>query len=277
MNRNRWVLHRQSMKSINNLESLREAWNIGACWWNERISRVLKIRFEKSGRCVCNSTQLQYWQPETWPEPPPKMPTQEDKTDDPWQGQWLSAQTQIEIDQNIVRYTFQPLVDTENKNALFLPGDIRYRRTLKVRLVFPLQPDRITAFYVYSMSHLKNVSLRMELGCGIQKQSTMTGALEIFNGYLENITARIGIDSIPKRQTMVGRYGLMIGQRRPGQYFGAAVPLLPGSNDETIVNASFELRHVFVSVDDLKNGPIYVPYFHAYITNATDPVSFQIQ
>ena len=130
---------------------------------------------------------IQYWQ-QSWPETPPRMPTKEDLEDDVWQGKWITAATDVKTSGNSSVYTFKPMTPQENPNAAYLPGSITYRRTLKVRVVYPGKHPSIKSVNVFSVSKEKNSSVRIELVDSKKSNAAIEGSIELFNGSLKSIS-----------------------------------------------------------------------------------------
>ena len=63
--------------------------------------------------CCARAVALQYWF-RNWPYPPPQAPDTEDPVDDPWQGEWITAKTEVSRECVL---TFQLLETSENKRA----------------------------------------------------------------------------------------------------------------------------------------------------------------
>jgi len=256
-------------------ESMRAGWNLGAFWWEERDIRAAEVRFEQPvDEAFAQGIMLQYWH-RIWPESPPEMPAKEDRSDDAWRGEWITAQTAFRIQQNSIRLTFNALTPLENKDAAFLPGEITYRRTLKIRLLFPQKPGAIRSFRVLSTSFEKEVAVRIELGCGLTTGAgQVEGSLEVFNGFIDTLSVWSG-----KKADKIlppNRWQLKLDGRPKGviAHLRAAAPSLSGSNDETIVTVRSTTGTFSFSVDDLENGPINIPTRHAYVAKASDPRTF---
>lgn len=257
-----------------NINPTADSLNIGVFWWDARdIQRIeviynTKVIGERSAFPV-----VQYWH-HTWPEAPPKMPTKEDLEDDPWQGKWIIAATNVEANGNTLIFTFKPLTTQENSNAVYLPGSITYRRTLKVRLLYPDKRQDIKAINVFSAAKEKNSSIRVELGCNKNNNLEFEGTLEIFNGRLKNISSWHwdGKD----KKTGMNSWKVNLNGKTKGIIADiySAGATMPGSNDETVVTLRSSQGTFSFSVNDLEKGPVYVPDFNTYITKSTDPVTF---
>jgi hypothetical protein len=236
----------------------------GLQWAEERDIKEVRLRFAP-GSLPVNAT-VEYWY-HNWPFPPPQMPTIEDPSDDPWQGEWLKAASNVSCGGSECRYTFLPLQDSENPRANSLPG-VDYRRTLKLRLLFASAPV-LEGVKVYSGSVLKPVKVRIELGAGERERYEWKGGVTVYNGQLNGVelwkgSARDTADEMHFRVVTEGSpKGLLVD-------LGAAESSLPGSEDITIVTLETAERTFSFAVPDLKEGPIYVPVFHAYVSLATD-------
>lgn len=249
-------------------------WNIGVCWHQERDIYGLEVVYGQDvSRKFAEGTKVQYWF-RTWPGEPPMWHTIEDNTDDPWQGRWIAANTEVNLDGSRVTYTFRPLAQNENKRADNLPGPVDYRRTLKIRLLYDKEPPRISSLKVYSPTDAKNVSVRIEFGCEKPTNEVIDGQLEIYNGWIGKLTGWgwDSKDSMPARNS----WKIQIGKKPKGVVaeIKAAKPQLPGSNDLTIVTVRSSEGVFSFLVDDLEKGPIYIPAYGAFITRADDPSSF---
>lgn len=251
-------------------------WNIGVCWQEERDVHSIEVVYEAdTSRELAETMRVQYWS-RIWPGEPPAGHTIEDRFDDPWRGKWLTAQTEAKLDGNKVTYRFKPLAKDENERAGNLPEPVDYRRTLKVRLFYDKEPSRIASLKVYSPTEAKNISVRIEFGCGRPASKLIEGRLEIYNGSVERVTGW-GWDS---RDEMAAdqSWKIRAGEEPKGivAEAKAAKPHLPGSNDPTIVTVRSSEGTFSFLVDDLEKGPIYVPTYGVFITRADDPNDFAL-
>ncbi|MBN1507174.1 MAG: hypothetical protein JW955_10035 [Sedimentisphaerales bacterium] len=246
--------------------------SVGVCWQQERDIDSVEVVCSET-QDVAMAAEVQYWS-RTWPGEPPSRHTIEDRFDDPWQGRWLTAQTEAKRDGSRVTYRFKPLTTQENERADNLPEPVEYRRTLKVRLLYEKDPPAIASLKVYSPTEAKIVSVRIEFGCGKPVSKPVKGRLEVFNGYVEKVTGW-GWDG---RDEMVsdGSWRITAGEGAKGVVaeLKTAKPRLPGSNDLTIVTVRSSEGVFSFLVDDLNNGPIYVPAYGVFVTWADDPNRF---
>jgi hypothetical protein len=248
--------------------------DIGIFWWNARdIERIELVHQENGALKDTALPVLQYWQ-DSWPEAPPQMPSKEDLEDDPWQGKWMTAATDVKTKGSTLVYTFKPLTAKENPNAAFLPGVISYRRTLKVRFLYRGKHQPLVSMAVFSVSKEKKNLVRIEFTGNYKNNSTLTGNLEVFNGRLDHIAGW----HWDGRDKKTGSASFSMGESSKPKGIIAAIyaagESLPGSNDETVVTIRSTQGNFSFSLNDVEKGPVYIPSFNTYITFASDPVPF---
>ncbi len=240
-------------------------------WDDERDVREIRARYSAAPP---SDAKIEYWF-RTWPYPPPRMPTMEDPVDDLWQGKWLTAQSVRDCHASECSYTFQPLTEQENPLAKNLPGT-RYRRTLKVRLVYAANEAPVSSLQVFSESKQTPLKVRVELGRGEKGVSEWNGSVEVFNGLLRS--ARPWQFESGDSVDGTNRWHFRAGTRPKGLILDvmASDPAPPGSQDVTIVTVRARAvtangtsdRTFSFDTADLKRGPIDVPAFHAYVSDA---------
>ena len=235
--------------------------------WRE-VHDIHEVRVRFAGTPPAD-LELQYWA-HTWPGPAPQANRIEDPADDPWQGAWLTAQTARDCTAGGCRFAFQPLASAENPRAGNMPG-VRYRRTLKIRIA-SLQPlPAIASFSAFSDAVQKPLSVRIGLGYREKTRVEWSGSIAVDNGILR-LARPWGFDSGDRFQSPA-KWTLVSSEAGKGLLLDliAAAPTLPGSLDCTLVTvratAGGESRTFTFNVDDLKGGPIYVPAFHAWVTD----------
>ena len=240
----------------------------GLQWGESRDIEKVMVHFEPGSKH--EPGVLEYWF-RNWPYSSPRMPSMEDPEDDPWQGKWLKSQARADCQGNVCGYTFAPLTAAENPNADNTPG-VRYRRTLKLRLVFPSDP-RIERVAVFSGSGQVPVKVRIHLGAGETGAHLWVGSVQVYNGSLTSVSPwnLSASDLVKKSQfridTLGTPKGLLVSLLE-------AKPVLPGSNDVTIVTLNAGERTCSFSVPDVEKGPVYIPAFHLYISLASDAKMF---
>ena len=257
-----------------NSNSSADSSDIGIFWWDSRDIERIEVNYDaKKTDNHMVSPVIKYWQ-QSWPETPPQMPSKEDLEDDSWQGQWMTAATEEKVNGDMHVYTFKPLTVQENPNARYLPGPVIYRRTLKVRLVYPGKHQAIKSVQVFSVSKEKSSSIRIELVDSKKNNTPIEGSLEIFNGRIKDISAWHWDNS--DKKTGVQSFRLNLNGKPKGiiaEIYSSAKSL-PGSNDETVITFRSPLRTFSVSIKDIEKSPVYIPYFNAYLTKSTDTAAF---
>jgi hypothetical protein len=248
---------------------------LGVEWREERDVQRIHLSFQDAPP---KDLRIEYWF-HTWPAPPPQMPNIEDQVDDPWQGKWLTAETEGGCHDLECDFTFRPLAGTENPLAKNLPG-VRYRRTLKLRIASGENLPLLPLFAVYSDAVEQPMSLRIALGHGDTKPLRWTGSVRIDNGWLVD-TKPMGFAQGDTFQKVPTRWSFEGAETGKGLLLDiiAAGHTLPGTLDCTLVTvrakAGSEDRSFTFNVDDLSRGPIYIPAAHAYITDASQSAEFR--
>src|SRR5258708_20594762 len=106
------------------------------------------------------------------------MPTIEDPMDDPGQGKWLLAKGAEHCSAGECIYSMEPLAEAENPRAKNLPG-VRYRRTLKIRLVFGTAVPAYKSLQVFSDSTEVPIRINVEF-------AETNPTFRVFNGMLRS-------------------------------------------------------------------------------------------
>ncbi len=219
---------------------LQDASSIGVQWDEERDVREVRVNY---GAGAPSGVAVEYWF-RNWPYDPPKMPTIEDPMDDPWQGKWLRAKAAEYCSGGECIYGMEPIEEAENPRAKNLPG-VRYRRTLKVRLVFPGSVPAYKSLRVFSDSTEAPIKINVE-------SAEANTSFRVFNGMLRSA----------KPEGTSGKFVLDV---------MASHPAPAGSHDITIVTVASPARTFSFSVEDLRNGPIRIPDFHARVALVGQP------
>jgi len=240
----------------------------GLQWAEERDISDVRVHFRAGSQP--QPAVFEYWF-RNWPYPPPHMPTIEDPVDDPWQGEWLKAVTQPDCEGATCKYTFAPLAASENPLAKNLPG-LKYRRTLKLRLVFDSQPA-LERVEVFSGSTEKRMEVRLQLGAAETAAHTWDGSLRIYNGRLESVRVW---NPAPGDAADAKNFHIITNGSPKGLllWLVATEPSLPGSNDVSLVTLRSGDRTFSFATPELQKGPVYVPDFHVYATLQSDAQPF---
>jgi len=116
--------------------------------------------------------------------------------DDPYNGDWKTADVKVTLQGNRAVYTFNPI------NAIEFPDikdfDANYRRTLKLRILFDGKRPEIKAIEVYSDSVWKETEFKIEWGKTFADKD-WNGQITVYNGQLMDVQAikgnvKIGMD-----------------------------------------------------------------------------------
>ena len=244
--------------------------NRGVRWWMPRDIHHLEIVCSTPpGKEMADSIRVEYWH-DTWPDRPPQMPSYEDEEDDLWRGEWVQADIRTLVRGNRVVCSFQPLRTEELPTADRLPGETLYRRTLKVRVKFPPQYQSvIDDVQAYTMAELRKERFRVEF----LQDGEATGSVSAFNGFVHDISGW----NWERGDRKSGKTGWKL---RDGGHKGVVIEtsaarcLLPGSNEETILTLRTNRGTFSFAVNDVADGPMYLPDFGVYITSADDPEPF---
>ncbi len=235
-------------------------------WAEERDIQEVRIRFASA--YSSDKLVLQYWF-QTWPYPPPAMPTIEDPVDDPWQGKWVTAKTASKTDGQECRFNFLPLDREENPKANHLPG-LTYRRTLKIRFLSDDAPPRAQQVQVFTASTQKLETVRIELGVTGIGRASWEGKVEAYNGVIQSVR---GWKTKPKDQVSSTGFHVRKGTGLLVDILGT-LPAPSGSHDVTVISVRTGERSFSFALPDVEKGPIYVPDFDCYVTLGNDPQSF---
>jgi hypothetical protein len=223
----------------------------GLQWAEERDLFEAAVRFKTP--YDARKASLEYWF-QNWPYSPPRMPAIEDPVDDPWQGRWITAATEVNCQELTCRFRFLPLGTNENPRSANLPG-VRYRRAIRFRLVFPAEDSpAIESVQVFSESEWKRYTLRVLLNVGRERtEESATPVFRAYNGWIRAVEPVKG--------------GAVV-------TVDAADPHPAGSNDVTVVEVANGKQLFSFCPSDVEKGPMYIPDFHAYITAASDAKPF---
>jgi hypothetical protein len=161
----------------------------------------------------------------------------------------------------------------ENANAINLPEPVLYRRTLKMRLLYKHLAPKIESVHVFSMSQVKEHFVRIQFNGG-EKNSLKNGTLQVFNGWLKGFKGWNWNSTDRKKAD--GSWQIHLGTQPKGIIVDilSADETLPGSNDETVITLRSAGSTFSFSMKDVEKGPVYVPAFNTYITQAKDTSTF---
>jgi hypothetical protein len=257
-------------------QAVHQEWNIGVLWREPRDVQTIRLLHQRPlADEQIRKIKIQYWS-SSWPDEPPHLPSMEDQEDDPWQGHWLTAETVVTNHADTLAFRIQPLTVRENPQASFLPFAADYRRTLKIRVLYPSKPSPLHSLQIYSATVVKKLDLRVQLGCTQTKSTTVACSLKVWNGRLLQLQPWQwqASDRFNDRTS----FTCTLGQAEKGVLveLDAADPAWPGSTDHTIMTVQLGDAAFSFYTRDLAHNPIYIPAFDAYITLAADTTRFCI-
>lgn len=164
----------------------------GVIWEDSRdIFRVVVKFTDSKSLPKPENIELQYWQ-STWPQRriPRDRPSGAGSSGwlnvgDWFQGKWIKADTNLDIDGTTYTFTFNPVNAKEFPNLKDFPA--RYRSTLKLRVVSKTKLPPIKSFNAYTDSDWEQLDFEVEWGATAQKKQKWDGQLEIFNGVIKKV------------------------------------------------------------------------------------------
>ena len=164
----------------------------GVFWEDARdICRVV-VRFDEGATLPDpDAVRLDYWH-SSWPEHriPRDRPSGAGHSGwfnvgDWYQGDWLEADTRLEIDGASYAFTFNPVNAKEFPDLDDFAAE--YRTTLKLRLHAEAPLTAIASFECYTDSVWAPLEFEVEWGCGTNERQIWDGRLEVFNGVVEDV------------------------------------------------------------------------------------------
>lgn len=219
--------------------------HIGLEWECPRRFSEVVIRYAEGRAPLPGKVKLQYWN-HTWPE---QWAGGWTAVEDPYNGRWVTAHDNVEVEGKVWRHTFDPLDIVELPHAEDFP--VTFRQSLKLRLLFHDDAPRIENICVLSDSIWRKARLRIELGLGGECVS-YGGGVEIYNGYL------ISIDDLNPKSVLIDVLFADVGSA----CFEKAAPLHP---DSTIVTVKCTKRSFSFQVTDALDKGVYVPDLGVFI------------
>lgn len=255
-------------------QSAEKEWNVVVCWEEPRdIIRLEIVYKDKITENLLKNSFIQYWF-QNWPDIPPTGHTYEDFIDDPWQGKWVTANVRYKIKDDTLVYSFKPLSSEENERASNLREAVKYRRTLKIRLLYSIPPPPVQSLRVISPTLSKKQSIRVQFGCGETTKRRIEGNMEVYNGQINAVAGwNWGMED---RLTSKSSWILELNNKAKGIIVDltTAEPILGGSTDQTIVTMRTSEGNFSFLPKDLNKGPVYIPAYSAYVTFASDTSGF---
>ena len=268
-------------------------WQIGLEWENPRHVRQVVIRYADT---VPPDVQVQYWR-KNWPTIAPERLAGARRgwigCDDPWHGQWVTARGEKIVAGDTCTITFDP-IDLRELGGRHAVEELNFaehyraafRRTLKIRVVSAgeTQP-KVKELHAYSSSTWQEVTVDLWLGVDAAAPMDWSGHAEAFNGRVLAVEPLVlGADETVSAEGMWRccadgaakglRLWLLCAHTGASNANGAVAGDV-NANDRTIITVHTAAHTFSFLVDDLAQGPIYIPDYHVFITRADAPISYE--
>lgn len=208
-----------------------------------------KVVVEYAGRAPDPANvRLQYWN-HTWPA---EWKGGWTATDDPYNGQWITAHDNVLIDGSTWTHTFDPL--DINEIARATDHAVFHRQALKVRLLYGGgEAPEVSAIRIYGKHRWTEADLLIEMGLeDAVRPAVYAGSASVYNGHVLDID-----DPDPRRIRLK-----VLRTDAPGQ-----------DPDSTIVTVHCEGRGFSFLVGDAIERGVYIPDLGIYITRADKPLT----
>lgn len=190
--------------------------------------------------------RLQYWN-HTWPA---EWRGGWTATDDPYNGRWVTAHDNVQIDGAVWTHTFDQLDINEIERAI--DHAVFHRQALKLRFLYKGDGDvRVKSVRVYGRHAYAEADLLVQMGLeGAARPAEYAGEVSAYNGY---ITSKDDSDASQVRLSVLY----------------ADCP--PESSNSTIVTIHCRGRGFSVRVTDALETGVYIPGLGVYVTRADNP------
>jgi hypothetical protein len=226
----------------------------GVMWEDPReIHRVL-VRFHGTAPAP-DTVRLEYWG-SRWPEQHLPKDREPGGGDVGWmelgnwhRGGWRVADTETRSEGNTVTFSFRPVNAKEFPKLKDYPAAFRY--TLKIRIVSEQPLPHIDKLEAVTDSVLEDRAVRLVW----QKPPARRPAAEVFNGQLESVAPK----SLASRSS--GAMTLLLQVAKNAD---------PNTFDRTLVTVR-DAKHTYTfKVDDLADGPLFLPEFGVAVLPEND-------
>jgi len=227
---------------------------IGVLWDDPRDVYALVVRFRSPPENFeAGDIKVQYWQC-NWPKHRHELVGSGFSgwapIDDPYNGVWRDAKFELRVEGSSWYFFFRPLSEEFPEMKDY---DVRYRRTLKVRVLSAKGLPRIESMEAYTDSKWKLVDVAIEWGCSSDAERVWDGRIEVFNGELAGLRplkpaskVRVFGDSWESRLD-IGETDSVVAT------VWCAYNENPKSFDKTIVTVRTKAHSFPFRVDDLEN------------------------
>ena len=247
----------------------------GVLWDDPRDVYAVVARFKRLPEDFSiEDVKIQYWQ-RSWP----KFRFESigagfsgwQPIDDFYNGQWRDAEFDLKIDGKIWCFLFHPLAEEFPDMAGY---NVRYRRTLKIRLISTKNLPEVESFEAYTDSTWRETEVSIEWGCIDAAGKIWDGRVEVFNGELGDLKplSRVKILSGSSWESRldVGETG---GVKAAVWY---AYSGNSRSFDKTIVTVRAKAHSFSFSVDDLEEGgAIYIKDYNVLISKPSENLNLK--
>jgi len=252
----------------------------GVLWEDSRdIFRVTITFADPNNLPKPEDIGLEYWQ-STWPKQriPRDRPSGAGSSGwlnvgDWFQGKWLKADTNLEVNDTTYSFTFNPLNAKEFPDMKDFPPV--YRSTMKIRVIGGAPLPKIQAIECYTDSTWEPLEFEVEWGAAAKEQQTWDGRLEVFNGIIQqvqpisaNSKVKIGEGnkwtSVVKNKMDGIRAGILFAKTNAYNSF-----------DETVVTVRTACETFsFAASDLIRHGHIFIPDFGVIVRKAGDDTTY---
>ncbi|MCX8170375.1 MAG: hypothetical protein N3E47_00165 [Candidatus Bathyarchaeota archaeon] len=165
-----------------------DAREVGVSWDDPRDVCAVIMRFEHTPIDLSKEDlKVQYWQ-SSWPK------FRFDQAgagfsgwlpiDDLYNGQWKDAEFDLNIEGDALLFTFKPITSEFPELTDY---DVKFRRTLKVRVLSSKNLSGIKSFEVYTDSTWRLMEVSIEWGCGKDEKRVWDGFIDVFNGEIKDL------------------------------------------------------------------------------------------
>ncbi len=161
----------------------------------EEMRDIFALAIICSDKSALSKAKIQYWH-RNWPHQ--RVPKGASlgaggsgwmRDDDWFNGEWKDADTNLTFDDDKFIYTFNPINQKEFPNI----GDFdaKYRRTMKIRLLFEGNDPKIKTINAYTDSIWKEMDVKIEWGNEFAEKN-WKGNISVYNGKILDINYNAG-------------------------------------------------------------------------------------
>ena len=251
---------------------------IGVLWDDPRDIYAIVIRFKNPPENFGEKNiKIQYWQ-HNWP----KFRFESigagfsgwQPIDDFHNGQWRDAKFDLKGGGKIWCFLFHSITEEFPELTEY---NVRYRRTLKIRLISTKNLPEIESFEAYTDSIWRETEVSIEWGCTNAAEKVWDGKLEVFNGELAGLKTLGTLSKVRILSEKSWESRLNIGETDGVKAIvWYAYSDNPKSFDKTIVTVRSEAHSFSFSVDDLeRNKAIYIKDYNVLVSKTSENLSLK--